>query len=103
MSVSQSGRESIQRRIIRGFFGTTGLVLALTSSALFVSALMIFQQNIDRDLTTLARVIGGNSEASLLFDDAEAAAETLGALRARASIEAAVVYDGAGQIFAQYV
>jgi len=103
MSVNPSGRASIQRRIIRGFFGTTGLVLVLTSSALFVSALMIFQRNIDRDLTALARVIGGNSEASLLFKDEKAAAETLGALKARASIEAAVVYDAEGRIFAQYV
>jgi methyl-accepting chemotaxis protein len=103
MSVIEVGSDSIQRRITRGFFGTTGLVLVLTSSALFVSALLIFRQTTDRDLTALARVIGGNSEASLLFDDEQAAAETLGALKARASIEAAVVYDDEGQIFAQYV
>lgn len=103
MSALEAGRQSIQRRIIRGFFGTTGLVLVLTSGALFFSALLIFRQTTDRDLTALARVIGGNSEASLLFDDPQAATDTLRALKSRASILAAVVYDGDGQPFAQYV
>jgi methyl-accepting chemotaxis protein len=103
MSAIDAGRQSIQRRIIRGFVGTTGLVLVLTSVALFASALLVFQQTTDRDLTALARVIGGNSEASLLFNDERAAAETLRALKARASIEAAVVYDDKGRIFAKYV
>ncbi len=103
MSVLNASRQSIQSRIIRGFFGTTGLVLVLTSSALFASALLMFQQTTDRDLTALARVIGMNTEASLLFDDEQAAVETLRALKARASIQAAVVYDDEGRIFAKYV
>jgi methyl-accepting chemotaxis protein len=103
MNRIDAGQRSIQRQIVRGFFGTTGLVLVLTAGALFVSALLIFQETTDRDLTALARVIGGNSEASLLFHDSQAAVDTLRALKARASIEAAVVYDDEGRIFAQYV
>lgn len=97
------GRNSIQRQIVRGFFGTTALVLLLTAGALFGTALLVFQKNTDSDLTALARVIGGTSEASLLFDDEKSAAETLSALKARPSIIAAVVYDARGQIFARYV
>ena len=103
MTEIEAGRESIQHRIMRGFFGTTALVLALTAAALFATSLLVFHQMTDRDLIALAGVIGGNSEASLLFDDEQAAIETLRALKTRASIEAAVVYDSEGRIFARYV
>ena len=95
--------DSIQRRIVRSFFATTALVLFLTAGALFTTALLQFQQSTDHSLRVLTRVIGSQSGASLVFDDAEAAAETLAALRARDSIVAAIVYDDAGEIFAQYL
>ena len=97
------GRDSIQRRIQRGFFVTTGLALVLTAGALFSTAFLQFRQDMDENLRVLARVTGANSEASLLFDDDQAATETLRALKAVESIEAALVYDGDGRIFAQYV
>jgi methyl-accepting chemotaxis protein len=75
----------------------------LTAGALFSTALYQFQQSTDRNLGVLARVIGGNCEASLLFDDDQAAMETLSALRAKENIEAAVVYDASGRVFARYV
>jgi len=97
------GRDSIQRRIIRGFFATTGLALMLTAGALFTTASVQFRQDMDENLRVLARITAANSEASLLFDDDQAAMETLGALRAVESIEAAVVYTADGRVFAQYV
>ena len=97
------GSDSIQRRIQRGFFVTTGLALVLTAGALFSTAFLQFRQDMDENLRVLARVTGANSEASLLFDDDQAAMETLRALKAVDSIEAAVVYDGDGRIFAKYV
>jgi len=97
------GSDSIQRRIQRGFFATTGLALVLTAGALFTTAFVQFRQDMDENLLVLARVTGANSEASLLFDDDQAAMETLRALKAVESIEAAVVYDGDGRVFAQYV
>lgn len=103
MSDLDVGRNSIQRRIISGFFATTGLALVLTAGALFTTALVQFRQDMDENLRVIAGVTGGNSEASLLFDDEAAASETLRALKAVESIEAAVVYDAAGEVFAQYV
>jgi len=70
---------------------------------LFTTAFVQFRQDMDENLLVLARVTGANSEASLLFDDDQAAMETLRALKAVESIEAAVVYDGDGRVFAQYV
>ncbi|MCR9094102.1 MAG: methyl-accepting chemotaxis protein [bacterium] len=103
MPDSDVGRDSIQRRIQRGFFVTTGLALVLTAGALFTTASLQFRQDMDENLRVLARVTGANSEASLLFDDDQAAMETLRALKAVESIEAAVVYDGDGRVFAKYV
>jgi methyl-accepting chemotaxis protein len=103
MNMIKGGRESIQRRIIGGFFATTGLALFLTAGSLFTMAFLQYRQVTDKNLIVLAAVIGGNSEASLLFDDDQAAMETLGALKAESSIEAAVVYTGDGRVFAKYV
>ncbi|CAM9568112.1 unnamed protein product [Discosporangium mesarthrocarpum] len=97
------GSDSIQRRIQRGFFVTTGLALVLTAGALFTTAFVQFRQDMDENLLVLARVIGANTEASLLFDDDQAAMDTLGALKAVESVEAAVVYDADGGVFAKYV
>ncbi len=103
MSEIDLGRDSIQRRIAREFFATTGLVLLLTAGALLTAATFEFRDVTDENLIALARVIGGNTEASLLFDDEQSATETLRALKAEESIEGAIVYDGDGDIFAQYI
>ncbi|HEB91531.1 MAG TPA: HAMP domain-containing protein [Deltaproteobacteria bacterium] len=103
MSSIEVGRDSIQRRIVRGFFATTGLALLLTATALFTTAFFQFQQVTNKNLLVLARVIGGNTQASLLFNDEQAAEETLRALKAEESIEAAIVYAADGSIFARYV
>ena len=97
------GRDSIQHRIVRGYFSTTGLALALTTAALFATAFIQFKRVTDENLRLLAGVIGGNSVASLLFDDQQAAAETLRSLTVAGSVEAAIVYDESGRVFARYV
>ncbi len=103
MSAIDVGHDSIQRRIVREFYATTGLVLLLTAGALFSTAFIQFQNAIDENLIALARVIGGNSEASLLFNDEQSAVDTLRALKAEESIEVAIVYDSDGLVFAKYV
>ncbi len=97
------GRDSIQHRIVRGFFSTAGLALGLTAAALFATAFIQFKRVTDENLRLLAGVIGGNSVASLLFDDQQAAAETLRSLTVANSVEAAIVYDKEGGVFARYV
>ena len=103
MSTIDVGRDSIQRRLVHEFFATTGLVLLLTAGALSSSAFVYFQNVTDKNLIAMARIIGRNTEASLLFDDDKAAMETLRALEAEESIESAIVYDSEGAVFARYV
>lgn len=97
------GRDSIQHRIVRGFFSTAGLALGLTAAALFATAFIQFKRVTDENLRLLAGVIGGNSVASLLFDDQQAAAETLRSLTVATSVEAAIVLDAEGRVFARYL
>ncbi len=103
MSSIDVGTASIQRRIVREFFATTGLVLFLTAGALLCTAFYQFQNVTNENLTALARVIGGNIGASLLFNDEETATETLRALRAEEAVETAIVYSSEGEVFAKYV
>jgi TMAO reductase system sensor TorS len=61
-----------------------------------------FRQNMVRDLSGLARVIGINSTASLEFLDPESAREVLASLALRPHIRQAVLYDSRGRIFSRY-
>ena len=103
MSAFDGGTKSIQRRIVREFLATTCLVLLLTSCSIFGTAFFHFQNVTNENLIALAQLIGGNSEASLLFNDDQAATDTLRALKAEESIEGAVVYAADGRVFAKYV
>ncbi len=102
MSAIESSRTSIQRRLMVGFMLTTGAVLVLTSAAFFGTQYQRFRDEMVGNLTTLSRVIGGNTVASLRFDDAVTAEETLAALEAEPHVLAAVVYDASGRPFASY-
>ena len=53
MSRIADGRESIQRRIVNGFFATTTLALLITAGALFSTAVVQFRQDMDESLRVL--------------------------------------------------
>jgi len=52
---------------------------------------------------TVAQIIGANSTAALVFEDPDAALETLSALSADGRIACACVYGSDGKLFASYV
>jgi PAS domain S-box-containing protein len=81
---------------------TVGAALLLTSVALFLYELGMFRRSLERDLGTLAQVIGQNTTTPLLFDDDLTARETLSALQAEPRVLAAAVYDVRGALFASY-
>jgi signal transduction histidine kinase len=86
------------------------LVLMLaTVTALLVASVGLaladrarFRREMSGNLTSLAEVLAENSTAALTFDDAAAAAETLGAVRARRDVLLACLYDADGTAFATY-
>ncbi len=55
-----------------------------------------------RDISIMADVIGANSAAALSFNDEDAAIEALAALKHKASVTSACLYDKKGAVFAIY-
>jgi len=87
----------------------TIITMVITSSALLLAGLgivtadsFLFRRGLQRDLSVLARIVADNSTAALEFDDPDAAAQTLAALRARTHVDAACVYRTDGALLARY-
>ncbi|MBI2948417.1 MAG: HAMP domain-containing protein, partial [Verrucomicrobia bacterium] len=81
---------------------TTTVALVVTCAALFTFERLAFQASLERNLSTLAQVIGDNSVASLNFRQPEEAKKILSALEAEPQIEVACIYDEAGDLFEFY-
>ncbi len=60
------------------------------------------KENLSRELTTQARLIGNRSSAALVFDDRGLARENLWALKESPNVLLACIYDREGDLFASY-
>jgi len=87
----------------------TLLVVLTSASALIVaSAAFLFfdirdsYDDMVRNTSTQAKIIGYNSAATILFFDPQTATQTLSALSTEPDIMAAGIYDRAGKLFASY-
>jgi signal transduction histidine kinase/ActR/RegA family two-component response regulator len=85
------------------------LIVAVTFTALFVSALALlvyeaqtYRERWVQDLQTQAEILGVSSAAALAFNDQAAARENLNLLRARPAILSAAIYDEHGALFASF-
>lgn len=85
--------------------------MALASSAIASATLMASflgydsmssKQQMRIHLLTLARIVGQNSTAALLFDDRPAAREMLEALQTESSVVTGCLYSSSGVLFARY-
>ena len=86
------------------------IVMPLGITALFIMfAAMItnewfgMKKNIEANIEAQAMIIGSNTAAALVFDDAKAAVETLSSISASPHIIAAILYDKKGKLFAEYI
>ncbi len=93
---------SIRRKLTLIAMLTSIVALLLACGAFTSYELVTFRQKVSRDLTILADVIGANSTAALAFNDANAARDALGALKAQGHVISACVYDKLGRPFAAY-
>ncbi|MGB8481230.1 MAG: ATP-binding protein [Acidobacteriaceae bacterium] len=93
---------SISAKLIRMnlLVSLTGLVLACV--AFFSYDLISFQASLIRDLAAEARIVGSNSVSALLFNDKEAAINTLTALSGSQDILGAAIVTNDGKVFAGY-
>ncbi len=79
----------------------TGLMLA--GGAVVIYDDFVLRESMRTDLGVLAQIFSSNIMAALIFDDPGAANELLSGLKAKRSLERAIVYSAKGTIFASYV
>lgn len=81
---------------------TTVVAMLLAGSGIVLADTILFRGYLQRDLSALARIVADNSTGALAFEDPAAAAQTLGALRARTHVQGACIYRNDGTVLARY-
>ncbi len=76
------------------------LVLALTFLTVF--EFTVFKREMVEELSAQAKIVGLNSSAAILFDDAAEAEELLSSLRVKKNIIRAVIFRPDGSVFASF-
>lgn len=82
---------------------TSALTLLLACAAFVAYERVTFRESALHKLATQAQIVGYNTSSAVMFDDAQAAATTLAALKAEPNVIAAALYDKDGARFATYV
>ncbi len=95
-------RHTIQRTAIIIVVATSAIALLMAGFAFAGAQLLNFWRERPERLAIQAEIIGATSTAALAFNDSDAAAEALRALRFEPSITAARIYDSDGQVVAAY-
>lgn len=93
---------SIRRKLALITLLATFLGLSIAVSAFIALESITFRKNVLRALSVNAEIIGANSTAALVFDDAKAAGEILSAFQAERDVISSAIYTPQGQIFATY-
>ncbi len=104
MNLSQKFRDApVKRKLMLIGLLTSGLALLFISLILSSETWIEERARAVTNMTTYAEVIGMNVAPALLFDDQNAAAETLSALAANPDIVDAVIFDKTGKTFARFI
>jgi signal transduction histidine kinase len=93
---------SILKRLTTMNMLVSGLALLLACAALFVYDQVTSRRNLAHTLSAQAQIIGSNSISAILFNDPQAASETLSALKSSPSIASAGILKLDHGMFAQY-
>jgi signal transduction histidine kinase/ActR/RegA family two-component response regulator len=93
---------SIKRKLTLIIMAASTFALLMVSSGFVLYELFTYRQEMTRDLSTLADIIGNRSSAALLFEERIDAEDTLGALSGKRHITAAALYNKEGRLFAYF-
>jgi methyl-accepting chemotaxis protein len=93
---------SVQSSLRKALAITTGGALALVAAALLMMEVWSHRQATETNLRAVSAVIGLYSEAALEFDDPAAGREALDALQTVPQIEAGILFDEDGKVFATF-
>jgi signal transduction histidine kinase/DNA-binding response OmpR family regulator len=80
----------------------SGAGLLISCAAFIAYDLMSFRDAMVHNLSIQAQIAGSNSVSAILFDDPQAAENTLSALKAAPNVVSAGIYTPAGKSFAMY-
>jgi diguanylate cyclase (GGDEF)-like protein len=89
------------RRLLRLKVLSTTLTLLIAFVLLMLHQYVVGRRLMGEELQTTAAIIGANSAAALAFNDAQAARETLGAIRLTPRVLGGALYRGDGALLAR--
>ncbi len=92
----------IRNKIIAINLSTCCLVLFVASVVFVGSGTLIYRQAVIDELQSIAKMVGYNSRAALVFNDREGASLILAALQSKPNITFAQINKKAGTVLAQY-
>lgn len=95
--------QSIARRLTWMNIVVSGFALLLASLGFFAYDQYTFRENLVRNISAQAQIIGSNSTAALTFNDPQSAENTLSALASSHRILSAGLMSPNGKLFAEYV
>jgi PAS domain S-box-containing protein len=93
---------SIKNKMICIVLSVTIMTLIFSTTIIVFINLKGFKADMMRNLIVLATAVGGNSRASLIFDDIANAKRTLSSLKAESQIDSAALFNNQGEVFVTY-
>ena len=93
----------IKHKLVAFALLTSLVVLGLASIVMLVNSVHTAHRSTRNELATIARIIGANSAAAMLFGDEKAATETLATVSVKSNIVGAFLFDNRGRIFARFL
>jgi signal transduction histidine kinase len=96
------GSQSISDKFMRMTMLVSGIALLLAYVSFLIYDLYSLRQELISSMATEANIMGANSVTALLFDDKQAAENTLSALRNAPQVRSAVILRTDGSEFARY-
>src|SRR5579863_631946 len=95
-----SHTNSISTRLTLMNMVVSGVALLLACAGFFAYDQITFRENLVRTLSAQAQIIGANSISAILFNDPQAAANTLAGLKGSRNIASAGIFTNDGRLLA---
>lgn len=93
---------SIRKKLMVLFLAVIVFALLLSTTFFVCNDLRLFKKDMARDILVLAKAVGANSRAALVFDDVTASERILSSLKAEPQVDFAALYNAEG-LHASYV
>ena len=94
---------SLTRKLTLIIMVTSVVALLLACGAFVAYEWVTFRRTMVDDHAMLAKIVGGNCAAAVIFDDAKSAERTLASLQAEPHLMAACIFTPDNRVFASYV